>query len=31
MDFPGAMRAVNHGGFDIGGFAGTGYKGHAIG
>ena len=31
MDFPGTMRSVNHSGFDIGGFTGTGYKGHAIG
>ena len=31
MDFPGSMGSVNHGGFDIGGFTGTGYKCHAIG
>ena len=31
VDFPGAVRAMHHSGFDIGGFAGAGYKCQAIG
>jgi hypothetical protein len=31
MNFAGTMGAVNHGGFDIGGFTGGRYKSQAIG
>ena len=31
IHFPGAVGAVDHGGFNIGGFAGAGDKGHAVG
>ena len=31
VDFPGAMGAMHHGGFDISGFTGSGYKSQAVG
>ncbi len=31
VDFPRAMGAVDHGGFDIGGLAGAGDEGHVVG